>query len=209
MCPAGDENSGELVDAAPVAGIVLAAGCGSRMGRVKQLLPFKGVPLLAHAVASARDSALEPVIVVLGHHAGLIRREVDLGGTRIVVNPDYRAGQSSSLQKGLEAVPPACAAALFLLGDQPLISPALIARIIGRYRRTSAPVVVPTFKGRRGNPVLIARSLFHLLAGLTGDRGGRGVFQAVSHRIETVPVEDPGIHLDVDTWQDYLKLTSP
>lgn len=176
------------------------------MGRIKQLLPFKGAPLLAHVVVSARGAGLQPVIVVLGHHAARIRREVDLAGTRVVINPNYRCGQSTSLVRGLEAVPSACRAALFLLGDQPLVSPGLIARIVARYRRTRAPVVLPTFRGRRGNPVLIDRSLFARLAGLSGDQGARGLFREYAGRIERVAVDDPGIHLDVDTWQDYQDL---
>lgn len=188
--------------AAPVAGVVLAAGSGSRMGRIKQLLPFRGAPLLAHVVASARGAGLQPVVVVLGHCAARIHREVDLAGTRVVVNPDYRRGQSTSLIRGLEALPPA----LFLLGDQPLISAEVIARVLAGYRLTRAPVVLPTFRGRRGNPVLIDRSLFDRLARLTGDEGARGLFQDCAGQIQRIAVDDPGIHLDVDTWQDYQDL---
>jgi molybdenum cofactor cytidylyltransferase len=176
------------------------------MGRIKQLLPFKGAPLLAHVVASARGAGLQPVVVVLGHCAARIRREVDLAGTQVVINPDYRHGQSTSLIRGLEALSPACRAALFLLGDQPLVSPGLIAQVLSAYRRTRAPVVLPTFRGRRGNPVLIDRSLFERLAALTGDQGARGLFQEYAGQIERVVVDDPGTHLDVDTWQDYQDL---
>jgi molybdenum cofactor cytidylyltransferase len=189
-----------------VAGVVLAAGSSTRMGCLKQLLPFRGKPLLAHVVASARDAGLLPVVVVLGHGADRVRREVDLTGTRVTINPDYRRGQSASLIRGLAALPPACPAALFLLGDQPLVTPGLIVRVLAGYRRTRAPVVVPTFRGRRGNPVLIDRSLFPRLGALSGDVGARGIFRECAGRIEWVPVEDRGTHLDVDTWQDYQDL---
>ncbi len=206
MCLTREEIPGQAVASAPVAGVVLAAGSGLRMGRIKQLLPFRGAPLLAHVVASARGAGLQPVVVVLGHCAAWIHREVDLAGTRVVVNPDYRRGQSTTLIRGLEALPPACPAALFLLGDQPLISAELIARVLAGYRLTRAPVVLPTFRGRRGNPVLIDRSLFDRLARLTGDEGARGLFQDCAGQIQRIAVDDPGIHLDVDTWQDYQDL---
>ena len=190
-----------------IAGIVLAAGQSSRMGRTKQLLPWQGTTILGAVLEQARMSCLDELIVVLGSAAGRIQHNVDLQGVRVIENPDYANGQSTSLQAGLAALPDAVLAAVFLLGDQPLVTAATLDRIIKTFTETHAPLVIPVHAGRRGNPVLIHRALFPELMTLQGDTGARVLFHRYADSICEVPVPDPGICRDIDTWQDFQKLS--
>ncbi len=189
-----------------VAGIVLAAGRSTRMGQPKQLLPFRGRTVLEWVVDNALASTLHRVIVVLGHEAEAVKPLVEQRGVATVVNPSYEAGQSSSLKAGLRALTGEADAALFLLGDQPLITPETIDLIIAAFGDSASPIVIPTFDGRRGNPVLFGRETFHRMETLSGDSGARALFQEYAGEIRTVAVNTPSIHFDLDTENDYRRL---
>lgn len=194
--------------AGPVFGVILAGGSSSRLGRPKQLLPLGGRPLLAHTLDGAARSALDGIVVVLGHEADAIRGAIDFDaiGARVVLNSRYRDGQSTSLRAGLMAVPRTAAAAVFLLGDQPLIGPAILDALIAAYRESGARIVMPAYDGRRGNPVLFDRALWPALLRIEGDQGARGVIRG--HAAEVIDVPIAGGHLtdDIDTEEDYERL---
>lgn len=186
-----------------MAGVILAAGTSSRLSAHKLLLPLGGKSILEQVADVALASPLAPVVAVLGHRA----REVAavLGGRPVVkaYNPDYALGQSTSVRTSLAVLPQITRAALFLLGDQPLVGPAVIEALVAAYLKTGARVVYPTYEGRRGNPVLFDRDTFAALAGLQGDQGGRGLLAELQGSCVAVPVADPGILLDIDTPADY------
>jgi molybdenum cofactor cytidylyltransferase len=189
-----------------VAGVILAAGRSRRMGRFKPLLPFRGRPLLAHVLAGAWGSELAPLCVVLGHRAAEIQAKVDLRGAEVVLNTEYAAGQAGSLAAGVARVQSRCAAAMFLLGDQPLVTPRLIDTLVRAHRRQTAAITLPVFQGRRGNPVIVAAPLFPELLRLEGDTGARALFAAHEAGIQPVVVDDAAVRLDVDVPSDYVDL---
>ncbi len=192
-----------------VAGIILAAGKSSRMGRTKQLLPFRGQTILECVVDCALASSLQRVIVVLGHQADALEPLLKGRDVTVVINCLYDKGQSTSLKAGLRAVTEEDEAVLFLLGDQPLVTPETINRILTAYETSPAsPIVLPVFEGKRGNPVLFSRETFSRLETLSEDQGARPLFEEYAGRILPVPVADPSIHFDIDTEGDYQRLLS-
>ncbi|MCK5162639.1 MAG: nucleotidyltransferase family protein [Desulfobacula sp.] len=191
-----------------IAGIILAAGSSLRMGKTKQLLPFGSSTLLGQVVQNAKDSALNEIIVVLGHGADEIEKAIDLSGTKVVRNTEYSKGHSTSLIKGLENISSICDAAMFLLGDQPLVTAAIINRLIDACKTSDAPIIIPYCNDIRGNPVIFAKSLFHRLKSLIGDTGPRVLFNEFQESILKVPIADEAILVDVDTMDDYKKLMS-
>ena len=190
-----------------IAGIILAAGLSRRMGTVKSLLPLGEFLLLDRVVENARQSELESLIVVLGHDAENILKKIDFKDSRVIINPDYRMGHSSSLRAGLDAVSADTDGALFLLGDQPFVGSKTIDRLIRAFQKQPSSLIIPTCQGKRGNPVLAHRRVFKMIQGITGDTGPRVLFSKLKEEIQEVEVYDPGIHLDVDTVEDYRKLT--
>jgi molybdenum cofactor cytidylyltransferase len=190
-----------------IAGIILAAGFSRRMGMVKSLLPFGKSLLLDRVIENAHQSELVSVIVVLGHEAERIRKMINFKDSEIIFNPDYSMGQSSSLRVGLGAVPDDTDGAMFLLGDQPFVGTKIIDGLIREFREQPSNLIIPTYCGKRGNPVVAHRSIFHMIQGITGDTGARVLFHSLKEQIREVEVSDPGIHLDVDTIEDYRKLT--
>lgn len=190
-----------------VTGIVLAAGRGRRMGQTKQLLPFQGQTILECVVDNALASKLHRIIVVLGYQADAVEPLMEGRDVTVAVNPSFENGQSSSLKSGLQAVTDEADAVLFLLGDQPLVTTGTINHILSAYGTSPAsPIVAPSFEGKRGNPVLFSRETFYRIESLSGDCGARPLFQEYSERILQVPVEDPCIHFDLDTEEDYRQL---
>jgi molybdenum cofactor cytidylyltransferase len=176
------------------------------MGRTKQLLPFQGKTVLECVVDSALASSLDRVIVVLGHQADAIEPLLKKREVTIVRNPRYARGQSSSLNAGLRVLDEETEAVLFLLADQPLVTPEIINLILAAYAASPSPIVLPVFAGRRGNPVLFSRETFPDIAALDEDCGARPLFDWYAGRILKVPVDDPAIHMDIDTEEDYNSL---
>jgi molybdenum cofactor cytidylyltransferase len=189
------------------AGIVLAAGQAKRFGSTKQILPWAGTTLAAHSVRAALDAGLDPVIVVLGHQAEKVEKTLAGLPVQLVFNSDFESGQSTSLRKGLEALPPRVGAAVFLLADQPFVTAGIVKSIIHAHRSSFAPACVPVCEGQRGNPVLFDRSTFAELNELRGDTGGRELLEKYGEAIATVPA-NRDVLVDIDTREEYEKQES-
>ncbi|WDP91536.1 MAG: nucleotidyltransferase family protein [Desulfobacter sp.] len=192
-----------------IAGIILAAGTGSRMGgHTKQLLPFKGRPLLTHAVEKGLAAGLSPLILVLGHGADRIKRQLDAYPVDIIVTPDFTRGMAASLKAGLHRLDSTGTArgALFLLGDQPLVRAETLLTLREAARNHPGSILIPVFKGRRGNPVYFDACFFPELRQVSGDMGGRVLIGRHPHAVREIAVDDPGIGMDIDTPEDYEDL---
>ena len=189
-----------------VAAVILAAGASTRLGEPKQLLPLAGRPLLQHVVDAAHRGGADRIVVVLGHAAARIEEALDLPpNARVVTNPRFEEGQSTSLLAGIDALGPDVDAALVLLGDQPGVDPAAIRAVIGAFATGAGPIVRARYRGRPGHPVLLARAVWADLRRVGGDRGARDLIAADPGRVTPVDVEgDPPP--DIDTWEDYARL---
>ena len=188
----------------PAAGVVLAAGGASRLGKPKQLLLWKNEPLVRHAVKSALEGGLSPVIVVSGAYGDEVSKAVVDLPVQLVQNPDWLDGQSTSMRAGLAALPPETGAVVFLLADQPQVPAVMVRELVAYHRRTLAPVIAPMVDGQRSNPVLFDRQVFPILSKVVGDVGGRAVFSQFP--TAWLPWHDSSLLLDVDRPEDYQAL---
>lgn len=186
-----------------IAGIVLAAGQSSRFGTAKQLLAWGETTLVGRVTRVALSAELDPVIVVTGCESERVEAALRDQPVRTVFNPEFASGQSSSVMRGVDALPANINAAVFLLADQPGVTSEVVRLLIQSHRETLAPIVLPTYQGKRGNPVLFDASLLPELKRVTGDTGGRALFEKYENSIVRVPVDEPGILLDIDTPEDY------
>jgi molybdenum cofactor cytidylyltransferase len=188
-----------------ICAVILAAGGSKRLGRPKQLLELDGRPLLQHVVDAAARAGLDEIVLVLGHEAEVIQAALELPPVaRVVLNPEYRTGQSASLRAGLAAADPRCSAAVILLGDQPRLPAELILKALEVHRDASRPVLRTFFDGIPGHPVVVGRSEWPALADLAGDAGGRQLWSSPE---EVSRLELPGPPpADVDTWEQYETL---
>lgn len=189
-----------------VAGVVLAAGASTRLGRPKQLLDWRGHSLVYHAAQIGVQSGLNPVMVVTGHAGEDVARSVEELPVNLVENPDWITGQSSSVIAAMQALPGEVGAVVFLLADQPMIPVEMVRQLVALHAQSLSPIVAPLVNGQRANPVLFDRKLFSELVQLTGDRGGRVLFGR--YPVRWLEWHQQGIDLDIDTDLDYQRLIS-
>lgn len=185
-----------------VAGVLLAAGGSSRLGRPKQLLPFGGRTLVEHALDILLRSPVDEVLVVLGAHAEEIAPLMRKERVRVLINPRWEQGQSTSLHAALDALPPDCDAVVFAPCDMPWLTPELIAEIIRTWQHTGKPLVATQGGVVRGIPALAARAVFEEIARIPGDQGCRALIRGDSSRVAHVHA-DPHTLTDIDTPEQY------
>jgi molybdenum cofactor cytidylyltransferase len=187
--------------------ILLAAGSSTRMGTPKQLLDFRGKPLLRHAVETALRTKSDAVVVVLGANAAKIREclaSVDTGGKtlEVVENPRWSEGMGTSIQTGLRTVEMlGLTGAILALADQPLVTPEILDRLITEHDRTGQPIIASHYAGTVGVPAYFANSRFPQLMDLAPDQGCKGVI--LKNGDAALRIDCPEAELDIDTPADY------
>ena len=183
-----------------VTGLVLAAGGSSRLGRPKQLLPYRGATLLDAVLGTARACRFDQLLVAIGGAADAVRAGVDLRGAGVVVNDASGSGGSSSIAAALDALDPRCDVLVLLLGDQPGVTACTVDALLAG--RGGAPLAVCAYEDGRGHPFAFERHVFGELAALHGDKA---VWKLLDRRPgDVAEVAVPGrVPLDVDTWDDY------
>jgi molybdenum cofactor cytidylyltransferase len=188
--------------------IVPAAGMSTRLGRNKLLLPFKGQPLIAHAVDTLMASKVDEIIVVLGHEADQVRAAIGNKGVRFVENSDYRLGLSTSVRAGFAAVPVQTTGIMIYLADQPLLEAGEVDFLIRAFVEAgkAKSIVVPFFRGQRGNPVIVKATYKASLLAITGDTGCRRLIKQSPDQVLTVEMETDHVVRDIDTIEAYERL---
>lgn len=187
-----------------ISAIILAAGTSKRFGQPKQLLIWKGKPLVRHVTEAALQSGISEVKIIVGEDNELITQVLKDLPVIIVKNYQWQEGQSTSVKAGVVSLDQQCRAAIFLLADQPNVKPELISILIASHKHTQAPIIAPRFNGHPGNPVLFDQITFPDLQNITGDAGGRQIFH--NYPVLYIDWNDQSTFLDIDTEEDYIKL---
>ncbi|MHA6759130.1 nucleotidyltransferase family protein [Streptacidiphilus sp. PAMC 29251] len=195
--------------AGPVVALLLAAGGGCRLGLgPKALLPYRGRPLVEHAVAVLRAGGCGRIVVVLGAGAEEVAAGAELGGCELVRNPDWESGMGSSLRVGLAALPGDASAALVALVDTPGVTSEAVARLLTAHQN-GAGLAAAGYAGRRGHPVLIAAEHWPEAArGAVGDAGARALLAAHADELVLVECGDVARPDDIDTPEAWARWSS-
>jgi CTP:molybdopterin cytidylyltransferase MocA len=189
-----------------ISAVLLAAGAGTRFGGGKLLAPYRGRPLIEWPLSNLAQAPVDETVVVVGDEAERLRAVCEPYGVRVVKNPDWERGQSTSVRAGLMALGPEVRAAVVLLADQPLVGPGAVGRLVEAFE-AGAKVAVATYDGTRRNPVLFSREAWPVLeAELSGDEGARAVLRRYPDLVTEVPCDGVGDPADVDTAEDLRAL---
>jgi molybdenum cofactor cytidylyltransferase len=184
-----------------IAALILAAGQSRRMGEINKLLiEIDGKPMVRRVAETILAAPVTPVVAVLGHERDRVRAAFAGLKLRAVYNPDYAGGISTSLKRGLAALPDDIDGVLVCLGDMPLGGPKEIERLIGAFNPTEGrAIIVPTARGKRGNPVLWAKRFFPEMQDIAGDVGARHLIGAYPELVAEIEMAGEGVLLDIDT----------
>jgi molybdenum cofactor cytidylyltransferase len=181
-----------------LAAVILSAGASERMGSPKALLPYQGRPFLEHLLEVTAHPKISTRRIVLGPHAEPITAAVPLSSDEQVINTEWRNGQLSSIQVAIRTLPEGTDGLLLCLIDHPLITAALVDSLIGHFYVTHAEIVLPTYQGKRGHPVIFAAELYAELLNAPPDKGARAVVWAHADEVAEVPTDEQGCVLNLN-----------
>ncbi len=195
-----------------ISGVLLGAGESRRMGRNKLFLPYEKTTVFERCLGVLLRSEVQELIVVLGNRskalqpvtercAHLFRKRI-----KIVLNLHSREGMSTSIRKGLEALDSRSEGVLIALGDQPFLKTRTVNALVHAFVHGEEKIVLPFYRGRRGNPVLFDRFYVEELLKLQGDVGGRSIVDSHLDKVMRVRTRCGGVIKDIDTWEEYKKL---
>jgi len=189
-----------------ISAILLAAGESRRMGRFKQLLELGERTFVEHCIENLLASRVGEVVVVTGHRESEVRAALKLAPVKFAHNASYRSGMSSSIKRGVQAVSDKAKACLISLVDQPRIDTHTINKLVAEYERSSRPIVIATFGGRRGHPIILDLSLKEEILGIDESIGLRQVISAHASEIAYVEVYTNAVVEDCDSPEDYERM---
>ena len=182
-----------------LAAAILAAGESRRMGEPKALLPYRGATFLEHLIGVTRHPSVGITRIVLGAEAEAIQAKLQVDPGTIVVNSEWRRGQLSSIQAAIRSLPPGITEGLVLCPvDHPLVSASLVAELISRFYAAKNSIVLPTYHGRRGHPVIFSASVYEELLKASPGVGARQVVWAHADAVVEVPTEEEGVVLNLN-----------
>jgi len=188
------------------AGIILAAGASVRFGQLKQLIRLRGKYLVEWVLDAALKSCLDIVVLVLGHEYQSILKALGAKARhpqlKVVINHNYRDGQSTSLKAGLLSVRQTFGSVMYLLGDQPMINTEIIDHMLDQFRQSEKDLCVPVCKKKGGNPTVFKRPIYEELMMINGDIGARNIIRKNSERVLYVEIKDPLCFFDIDSQDD-------
>ncbi len=188
-----------------VAAILLAAGRSERMGAFKPLLPFGQTTVIEACINYLNAGGAETIVVVLGHNAHQIRRHLKNASVLFALNPDPSSEMGESIRCGVQMLPASASATLVALVDHPAVPPEVVKTLIDEWRK-NAQLIIPTWQGRGGHPVLVDLRWRHELETLDAAAGLKSFFKKHADAVRRVPVESEYIARDIDTWDDYSRL---
>jgi molybdenum cofactor cytidylyltransferase len=188
-----------------ISAILLGAGESKRMGKNKLFLSWGKRTILDHCLQALLRSMVKEVVIVLNDQMKELDHRLDKKKVKVVVNPDYKNGMSTSIRCGLKALDPNSDGILIALGDQPFIKTRTINALIGAFGRAEGKIIVPSFRGRRGHPVIFHRKYEEELLRLRGDAGGKTIMMKHPEDVRIIPVKSEGVIRDIDTWEDYSR----
>jgi molybdenum cofactor cytidylyltransferase len=194
----------------PTAGIILAAGLSRRLGSPKQLVKIKGQTLIEITVDAALGSKLDCVVLVLGNKFEAMLQAL---GERtkdprldIIENTAFREGMSASIRLGLKRIHRSFSSAMFLLGDQPLISSKTIDFLLDRFSASKKDILVPVCRNKKGNPTIFSDRFYNQIFNIKGDMGAREIIRDNPDCVSLVEMDNPALFFDIDTPADLEKL---
>ena len=190
-----------------ISAILLGAGKSERMGVDKLSLSWGRETILEHCFKTLLRSEVKELVLVLSARNKGVKDLFQEQRVKIVINPHCQKGMSTSIRKGLQAICPESDGILIALGDQPFLKTRTINALIRAFDRGKEGIIVPSFRGRAGHPVIFHKSYKEELRNLKGDVGGRSIIERHPEDVEVVAVKSIGVVKDVDTWQDYFTPT--
>ena len=186
-----------------ISAILLGAGKSKRMGVDKLLLPWGRKTVLKHCFDTLFRSEVQEVVVILGIQNKGIRNLFQGWKTKVITNPHSDKGMSTSIKKGIQSIHPSSNGILIALGDQPFLKTRTVNALIRTFGQGKDGIIIPSFRGRRGHPVIFDRRYERELLNLKGDVGGRSIIERYPEDVRVIPVKSIGVVKDIDTCQDY------
>lgn len=189
-----------------ISAILLGAGESKRMGTNKLALTLGKRTILERTLENVLRSNVKEVVIVINKSVERMVKHLKKKNVKVVLNPYYKRGMSSSIKYGLRFTAPETSGILIVLGDQPLLKARTLNALIRRFIQSNKGIVLPSFEGQRGHPVIFHKKYLKELLKLKGDTGGKTIIERYPEDVLIVPVRSKEVVRDIDTWEDYINL---